>query len=242
MNMNLKSIFLFLTLFLMTGCETDLKNKEDPHEKFNRQSFQFNMEVDEHLLKPTAEFYEKTTNESVRGALGCFMSNLKEPYYAVNYLVSGNLENTFRAIFRFMVNTVAGGFGIADFAGPMGLDRADTSYKDTLTSLGIETGDYLVLPIFGSSSTRDAIGEVASWFCDPVGYFISPYLMICKAIVGTVHDRAENAEDIDSLMSSSMDLYVMMRSIYRQKYQKSSSSSDSGDDSEDSDSEDGGQD
>lgn len=215
----IKHILALWGLFLLIACETNHTNKEDdPNEKFNRQALQFNLELDESLLKPVAKTYDNTVSDSLKDALGCFLSNLKEPYYAVNYLFSGNIENTFNAIFRFVVNTLVGGFGIADVGDQVGLDKSDTSYKDTLTALGIETGDYLVLPIFGPSSTRDAVGEVVSWFCDPVGYFVAFPWMIGKAILGTVHDRAEEAENIDNLMKKSMDVYVMLRSIYQQKY------------------------
>lgn len=215
-----KNIFAFVVLFFAVACSTtDQTNKDDPHEEFNRQSLQFNLEVDQNLLRPTSKAYESTINESVRDALGNFLNNLKEPYYAVNYIASGNGERAFNAFFRFMINTLFGGLGIVDVGSSIGLERADTSMKDTLAALEIETGDYLVLPIFGPSSTRDAIGEVASWFCDPVGYFLSLPVMIAKAVIGAVHDRAENAEEMDSILQNkSMDVYVMLRSIYKQKY------------------------
>lgn len=215
-----KNTFALMLPLLIIACETNHSNKDDPNENFNRQSLQFNLEVDQNLLRPTSKAYESITNDSVRGALGRFMNNLKEPYYAVNYLVSGNLEGAFNAFFRFVVNTLTGGLGIVDVGSHIGLNRADTSYKDTLASLEIETGDYLMLPIFGPSSTRDATGEVVSWFCDPVGYFISFPWMIGKAVLSAVHDRCENSEEMDNI-TQSKNAYVMLRSIYKQKYQKS---------------------
>lgn len=225
----IKNIFAFVILLLLVACGgTGHTNKDDPNENFNRQSLQFNLEVDQNLLRPTSRGYENVTNDSVRGAFGRFLSNLKEPYYAINYIVSGNLEGAFNAFFRFVVNTLAGGLGIVDVGSHIGLNRADTSYKDTLASLEIETGDYLVLPIFGPSSTRDAVGEVVSWFCDPVGYFVSFPWMIGKAVLGAIHDRSENSEEMDNI-TQSKNAYIILRSIYKQKYQKSREDQDEAD-------------
>lgn len=215
-----KKVFLVI-LVLLSGCTSDISNrpeeKDDPHKEFNKEMLEFNLLLDDNILHPASDIYKESVNDSLRCAVGCFLNNLKEPYYAVTYLLSGNFESSANSMFRFLVNSLFGA-GIGDVAEHIGLERADTNYKEALKELGVETGDYLVLPVIGSSSTRDAIGEVASWFYDPVGYFIGLPWMLGKAALGAVHDRSENSETIDYFMNQSMDIYSLMKSVYFQKY------------------------
>lgn len=218
---------IFWLLLLLSAC-SDSPEKEDPHQEFNKDMLNFNLVLDENIVHPVSDVYKEGTSDTARYAIGSFLNNLKEPYYMLNYLIAGNPEKAANALFRFVTNSVFGACGFADIGSYVGLDRSETSYKETLTELGIDTGDYLVLPIFGPSSTRDAIGEVASWFCDPVGYVIGFPWMLGKAALTVVNDRAENSETLDKALKETMDIYSVSKSMYFQKYGVKSGTTDSG--------------
>jgi phospholipid-binding lipoprotein MlaA len=133
-------------------------------------------------------------------------------------LISSESEYAANSLFRFVVNSTIGIFGLFDVGEQIGLEKREISYKSALKKIGMPTGDYLVLPILGSSSTRDAIAEPVSWFIDPVGYFIGFPYMLARALVTMVHDRSENSEFVDKTINDSMDLYSSMKSMYMQKY------------------------
>lgn len=210
-----KKILLFLSL--LTAC-TQEPEKVDPHAEFNRDMLTFNLAADEKVLRPAAIIYKEATHDGIRESISNALVNIKEPYFIVNYLAAGDLEYATNSLFRFVINSTIGLLGLFDVGSKIGLEKAETSYKETLHTLNVPTGDYIVLPIFGFSSTRDAIAEPISWFADPVGYVIGIPYMLLKAVLYEVSNRAENAESIDRVIKDSMDLYSSTKNMYFQKY------------------------
>ncbi|MDR0580886.1 MAG: VacJ family lipoprotein [Holosporaceae bacterium] len=206
-----------ILLFLLTSCSTTRDNP-DPHKEFNKDMLGLNLAIDKNVLKPVSSTYKEVTPDVMRESISNFLINLKEPFYFLNYLVTAEGENATNALFRFVINSTIGIFGLFDIGEQIGLEKAETSHKSTLKKYGVPTGDYLVLPILGSSSTRDAIAEPISWFADPVGYFIGFPYMFAKAVLTIIHERAENSGMIDSVLRDSMDVYAITKNLYFQKY------------------------
>ncbi|MDR3187181.1 MAG: VacJ family lipoprotein [Holosporaceae bacterium] len=204
-------------LFFLTSCSSSPDNP-DPYEEFNRDMHELNMAIDENILEPVASTYNEVAADPVKESVSNFFMNLKEPFYCINYAATLDAEYAANSLFRFFINSIFGAFGLFDVAEQIGLEKAETSHRDTLKKLDVPTGDYLVLPVLGFSSTRDAIAEPISWFADPVGYFIGFPYMIAKAVLSTISDRAENSGAIDDVKENSFDLYSTTKSIYLQKY------------------------
>jgi phospholipid-binding lipoprotein MlaA len=174
--------------------------------------------IDKNVLKPVSSAYKEVTPDIMRESISNFLINLKEPFYFLNYLVTAEGENATNALFRFVINSTVGILGLFDIGEQIGLEKAETSHKSTLKKYDVPTGDYLVLPILGPSSTRDAIAEPISWFADPVGYFIGFPYMFAKAVLTIIHERAENSGMMDSMLRDSMDVYAIAKNLYFQKY------------------------
>jgi phospholipid-binding lipoprotein MlaA len=177
-----------------------------------------NLAIDRNLLRPVASAYKEATSDGVRETVSNVLTNAKEPYYFVNYLVMGDMEHMANSLFRFVLNSSLGFFGLLDVGSEFGLEKAEASYKDTLKMFEIPTGNYLVLPILGSSSARDAVAEPISWFCDPIVYFIGFPYAFAKMLVLEVSNRAENLESLDETIDGNFDTYSVMKSVYLQKY------------------------
>lgn len=148
---------LFATLFVMA------ETPEDPWEGFNRAVFEFNDTLDRYALKPAAEGYQTVTPTPVQKGVSNFFSNLGEIPNMANNLLQGKLDETASSFWRFVINTTAGWFGIFDVASELGLKRYDEDFGQTLGYWGVDSGPYLVLPFFGSSTVRDASGMVVDY-------------------------------------------------------------------------------
>jgi phospholipid-binding lipoprotein MlaA len=209
--------FKLVPLLLVSACMSTPENP-DPHKCFNEAMLDVNLSLDKHILKPASHIYEGVTNEPARIMFSNFLDNLKEPFYLVNYTAQANGENTASSFFRFLINSTIGFLGFFDVAELMGVPKHSTGYKDTLHKLEVPHGDYIVLPVFGFSSTRDTVAEPISWFADPVSYFIGWPWAISKAALQMVVDRHENSNMLDSTINESEDLYARTRSMYLQKY------------------------
>ncbi len=207
----------FIPFILFSACMSTPEDP-DPHRDFNEAMLEVNLSLDENVLRPASHIYRDVTNEPVRLMFSNFLDNLKEPFYLVNYAAQIDGENMASSFFRFIVNSTVGLFGFFDVAELMGVSKHSTGYKDTLHKMEIPHGDYIVLPIFGFSSTRDTIAEPISWFADPVHYVIGWPLVASKAALQFIVDRYENSDMIDSTISESENLYFKTRSMYLQKY------------------------
>ena len=205
------------SLMFITACASTPEDP-DPHKDFNEAMLEVNLSLDEHILRPASRVYEDVTEEPVRLMISNFLDNLKEPFYLVNYTLQADDENIASSIFRFLINSTVGILGLFDIAELIGIPKHSTGHKDTLRKMEIPHGDYVMLPVFGASSTRDAVAEPVSWFADPVTYFIGWPFAISKTVLQMVADRAENSKLIDSAIDDSENLYSTMRSVYLQKY------------------------
>ena len=212
-----KNVTLILGLLTLTACSSTPQNP-DPHEEFNRDMTDFNVAVDKNVVKPASTGYKVVTTEPIRMSVSSFLFNAKEPFYLVNYVLQGDVEQATNSIFRFVINTTFGVLGLFDVASEIGLSKRETSYKETLRKWEMPSGDYLVLPILSSSSTRDIIAEPISWFADPISYVIGWPWMLTKAALGAIDNRTQNGKTIDATLQNSMDPYPLMKNVYLQKY------------------------
>ena len=87
-----------------------------------------------------------------------FLNNLREVKYLINNLAQAKFTNSGVTLSRFVVNSTIGIAGLWDPATRMGLYVRKEDFGQTLGYWGVGTGPYLVLPIFGPSSVRDAGG------------------------------------------------------------------------------------
>lgn len=204
-------------LLLITACASTQEDP-DPHRCFNEAMLEVNVSLDSNILKPVSQVYGGITCEPAQRMVSNFMDNLKEPSYLVNYSLQVDGENMAISFFRFLINSTVGILGFFDIAELLGVPKHSTGYKDTLKQMEVPHGDYIMLPVFGASSTRDTIAEPVSWFADPVTYFVGWPISVSKAIFQMIVDRHGNAEIIDAEMKDAENLYPKVRSVYLQKY------------------------
>ena len=190
----------------------------DPLEPFNRGIFEFNRIVDGLVLKPASQLYEFAVPEPGRRGVSNFLGNLRAPVIFVNHLLQGEREQAGVTLGRFMINSTMGIFGIFDFASVVGVEpREDADFGQTLGVWGVGGGAYLVLPIFGPSTIRDAGGLVVDGFVfDPWPYVSDVEVQLARRGSEAVDTRYRLGPLIDDLEETSLDFYVAVRSAYLQ--------------------------
>lgn len=139
----------------------------DPWEPFNRAVFRFNDTVDTYTLKPLAKGYNAVMPEFLNDGVTNVFSNLGEPRNLVNNTLQGKFHDASVDLSRFLLNTTLGVVGVFDVATRMGLQRNDEDLGQTIGSWGTPSGPYVVLPLLGPSTVRDAGSRVPESF---IGY------------------------------------------------------------------------
>ena len=138
-------------VFQLTGINDSL-------EPFNRRMYAFNTQLDRKVLYPASRVYAAVVPKPIRKGISNFYNNFSEIPTFVNSLLQLKPGKAANALGRFVVNSTVGVLGVADVAKNMGMKRDPETMGDTLGHHGVGTGPYLVLPMFGPSNIRDAIG------------------------------------------------------------------------------------
>lgn len=190
----------------------------DPFEPFNRAVFSFNESLDKAVIKPVARAYTDTMPELFRLLLGNFFSNLSDPWVGVNNLLQGKPLDAMSDFGRFALNTFLC-FGLGDIASELGLRRHNEDLGQTLGVWGMSSGPYLVLPLLGPSSLRDAGGRLVDIAVDPSRRIADGGEFAVFTAVRIVDLRA-SLLPMDRLAEGAMlDRYSFFRNAYLQRRQ-----------------------
>lgn len=194
---------------------------DDPMESSNRVVLDVNEAVDKAVLEPVARGYRYAAPEAFRLALRNFLRNLKSPIIIANQLLQGDLEGTANSTGRFVINTLAGFGGILDLAEEGGIAYEPEDFGQTLAVWGVGNGPYLVIPLLGPSTMRDATGSLVDMYADPLRIYLfntdREGWHYGRVAAGIIDQREEMLEIVDDLRRNSFDYYAAVRSAYVQR-------------------------
>ena len=207
----------------------DSEQVEDCFEKFNRASFKFNQGLDTVVFEPVAKVYRKLPSPIKKGS-GNVVTNLSNLVTIPNNILQGDFSKAGINVVRLALNSTVGILGIFDVASALGFEQYQKEdYGQTLGVLGSEPGCYLVLPVLGPSTARDAVGTVISfmggdpWYNVTVKndtqYFRDSDYYISRGTSG-VDFRAKNIDSFNNLEENSIDFYASVKSLYLQDRQQ----------------------
>lgn len=187
----------------------------DPWEPANRPLHGFNEGVRRWFFQPVTRAYEFVVPEPGRRALGRFFDNLGEPSVFVNHVIQRNPRDAGVTGARFLVNTTLGLVGLFDPAENFGLEARSTDFGQTLATYCVDSGPYLVLPFFGPSTIRDALGGLLDSAMRPDRLLFGTGAEFVTLSAGrgiTTYEAQE--ENLETLRESSVDFYSALRAAY----------------------------
>jgi phospholipid-binding lipoprotein MlaA len=190
----------------------------DPIEPVNRQIFAFNRFADRTVLKPTAQAYNELPAE-LRDIFRNVIRHMSTPVVLANDLFQLNFDRAGNTAARMFINTFT--LGTGDIAAPRYPYHSE-DFGQTLGTYGAGEQFYLVLPLLGPSSGRDAAGLVVDIFLNPLRYHdgtaSTAYNFSSTAVEG-IDLRARNLGRLEELERDSVDFYARLRSLYLQRRQ-----------------------
>lgn len=196
----------------LAGCATGPAN--DPFERYNRGTTDFNESVDALVLKPVAQAYQEVTPAMARTGVSNFFANLGDAWSFVNNALQLRPEAALDSLVRFNVNTFFGLGGLLDVASEMGVDRHKQDFGLTLGRWGVPTGPYVVLPILGPSTLRDTLVLPV----DSQGNLVSHVGVTATRnslyALRTINTRANLLRASAVLDTAALDKYSFMRDFY----------------------------
>ncbi len=207
----------------LAGCTTIRESRGgpgqrlDPWENWNRKVFNFNEDVDKAVLKPVATAYTEVVPQPVRRGVGNFFSNFADAWSAINNMLQGKVELGFEDATRVGANTLFGLFGFLDVASEMGLDHHYEDFGQTLGRYGVGAGAYVVLPILGPSTVRDAAALPLDRLASPPAFFDGTKTQIGFGLLQVVNTRASLLGATRVIDDISLDKYTFVRDAYLQR-------------------------
>jgi phospholipid-binding lipoprotein MlaA len=142
----------------MTSAAVSNATPGDPWEAWNRKVYAFNDAIDNAVVKPVAQTYEKVVPQLVRTGVSNVLGNIRDVWSATNQFLQGKVQYGFEMGMRVVANTFFGLGGLLDPATEMGLVRRQEDFGQTLGRWGVGPGPYMVLPFVGPSTVRDTGG------------------------------------------------------------------------------------
>lgn len=188
-------------------------SEEDPWQGYNRFMFRINDTLDAYTLKPLAKGYQAVTPQVLEDGVHNVFRNIGDVGNLANNLLQGKVHDAGVDTGRLIFNSSFGVLGFFDVATPMGLQRSDEDFGQTLGAWGLGSGPYVVLPLLGPSTVRDAFGKVPDSMLTAQAYIDHVPTRNLVHGINAVDTRA-------SLLSAerliSGDKYLFIRNAYLQ--------------------------
>ena len=212
------------SLVALTACATSGENQTattvyDPYEDWNRGVYAFNEGVDKAVLEPVAKGYREVTNEPVRQGVSNFLTNLNQPVVFANTVLQGKPIASIDTAARFVLNTTAGVGGVFDLASTIDIPEHREDFGQTLGVWGVPHGPYLMLPLFGPSNLRDAVGFGADVALNPINYAQfdgDTEFRLATQAAGVISARETLIEAVEVLRDQP-EPYIALRRNYTQQ-------------------------
>lgn len=204
----------------LTACATGPDaHPQDPLEPWNRGVYRFNDVLDTNVVKPVAETYQEVTPDPIRKGVSNFFGNIRDVWSSVNAALQLRPQEALENLFRVGVNTTLGLGGVLDVATEMGIPRTRMDFGQTLGRWGVPSGPYLVLPLLGPSSVRDATGTGIQFRLNEHTNFDDDHVQNSLTALEVVDTRAGLLRAGTLLNEAAIDKYSFVRDFYLQRRQ-----------------------
>ncbi len=202
---------------------------EDCSESFNRAAFALNQTLDGIIFKPVASVYRKLPSP-IKSGVSNSLDNISNLVTIPNNLLQGDFSLAGLNTGRFLINTTIGVLGLIDVATYLGMvEYEKEDYGQSLATMGVGPGCYIVLPVLGPSTARDTIALAGNFIGGDAWYnvtvkndtqYFSEIDYYSSRISGGIDFRAKNYDSIENLEKNSLDFYASVKSLYLQDRQQ----------------------
>jgi ABC-type transporter lipoprotein component MlaA len=181
----------------------------DPYEPWNRAVSILNHGIMLGVIDPLATVYRFVAPRPARRSIERFSTNLLYPRRALSLLLQGEARGAWDETRRFAVNTTVGALGLFDPATRLGIPASDADFGQVFGRWGWEPSDYLVVPLFGPSTVRDAVGLAPDAATNPTFYL--PWYVGTSLLF---NEQAELVVPYERFVASTYDPYHLGRLLW----------------------------
>jgi len=142
----------------------------------------------------------------VRGSIKDFSRNITWPGRFINHVLQGRWSGAGDETLRFCCNTTVGIGGFFDVASKWRIPKSDANFSQTFGKWGWKPQSYIVLPFYGPSDDRHAIGLAADKAVEPWNYAYPYTIASYASVYNQATDITEEARRISQAEPDSYEL------------------------------------
>lgn len=214
----LRPLALGLALLSLAGCAFGPRESgvNDPFEAANRAQFDRNLALSAAL---PGDGTPNPATAPLRRTVARFGDNLGIPGTVVNDVLQIRPDRAIENTLRFVINSTVGVAGLFDPASRLGLHGRSSDFGETLYRWGVGEGAFVVLPLIGPSTERDALGAAVDivlnpwWVYDGGRY--GPGVFVARQ-AGRLADLSEYSDILDANVIDTTDPYAQARLLHLQ--------------------------
>lgn len=188
---------------------------QDPLEAANRRIHAFNQVARTWVLAPVAQAYVAHVPQPVRDGAARALTNLGEPVTAAAALAAGETGIAAHAARRFGINMTLGLGGLRDAAAARGLAPRSFTLADAACRWGVPAGPYLVLPILGPATLRDAAAQALT--AAALAQVLGSDAALAWGAADVMAAYVAAHPSLERLEAEALDSYAVLRSITLQR-------------------------
>ena len=184
---------------------------DDPLEGLNKIFFYVNGALDFLVFEPLARVYRFVMPDIAKPHVRNGFENFGLPVVFGNDLLQLEVEAAGKTLARFVVNSTVGVVGLFDVAAEWGTPPHSRDFGQTLHSYGVGEGFYLVLPLFGPTNLRDAVGTGVDSLMDPKNYLLDGTEVLLLGLGQGIVERETVIDPVDLIKEHARDKYAAVR-------------------------------
>ena len=187
----------------------------DPYQGINRFIHRFNQVLDDYIGRPAAKIYVAVVPDPVERGVSNVFDNIDEITNVINDLLQAKFAQAANDAGRFLINTTIGLGGLLEVAEHLDFPKSEgEDFGQTLAVWGLSEGPFLMLPLLGPSTMRDAPAKIIDSLTNPTSQLDDGSDRNALRAVSLVSSRAELL-DFDDVIAG--DSYIFIRDIYLQR-------------------------
>ena len=170
--------------------------------------------LEPYVARPVVHGYARYVPQGMKDGIENLVENFNEPSSMVNHLITGDLKGAGVNLGRFTLNTTVGLLGIFDVAKHAGLERDKLEMDTVLGKADIGEGAYLMVPVYGPTTTRKLVGDTVDTIYFPYALLTLPLRVVHWALDGL--GSRSKLIDQERIIDNSLDPYALTKDFYLQ--------------------------
>ena len=196
--------------------DEELPKTNDSLEGLNRKTFKFNHQFYRFIAKPVAKATVFLIPAPVLNALGQALENIESPVRITSCLLQAKGKRAAQETGKMVLNSTLGIGGLWKPSNKVE-SLKDVPAEDigqTLGCWGIPAGPYLVLPVLGPSSVRDAVGKGGDALLNPAQWVPISNVKTITTTTQAVVENPDRMDTYDTATRDALDPYIAVREGY----------------------------